>query len=120
MREHEAWGRGPAPVAGDKRLFAPYGRVIAVIGDTVHLDGDAGPRRERVFNWPVGVESMRGGSWSPFDGTAWSGDAPHYGRLEIGLGTQLLIIGADLGVDIYQALDFITGIVTVDLEGDDI
>lgn len=82
--------------------------------------GIPGPRRERVFNWPVGVETMRGGSWSPFDGTAWSGDGPHYGRLEIGLGTQLLIVGADLGVDIYEALDFITGIVTVDPVGDDI
>jgi hypothetical protein len=82
--------------------------------------GIPGPRRERVFNWPAGVETMRGGTWSPFDGTAWSGDGPHYGRLEIGLGTQLLIVGADLGVDIYEALDFITGLVTVDLSEDDI
>jgi len=82
--------------------------------------GIPGPRRARVFNWPVGVETMRGDVFPPFDGSVWGGDGPTYGQLEIGLGTQLLIVGADLGVDVYELVDFVTGIVTIDPIGDDI
>ena len=41
-------------------------------------------------------------------------------HLEVGLGTQVLIVGADLGLDVYELLDFFTGIVTIDPIGDDI
>lgn len=82
--------------------------------------GIPGPRLERRFNWPVGVEVQRGDVFSPFDGTAWGGEAPTYGHLEVGLGTQLLLVGADLGLDVYELLDFFTGIVTIDPIGDDV
>ena len=82
--------------------------------------GIPGPRRERVFNWPAGVETVRGDGFPYFDGTAWGGDGPTYGELEVGLGTQFLILGADLGLDVYELLDFFTGIVTIDPIGDDI
>lgn len=89
-------------------------------GYTSIFVGLPGPRRERAINWPVGIESMAGAQLSVFDGTNWGGDAPHYGVLEIGLGMQLLLIGFDLGVDPWEAVDFVTGIVFIDPMDDDI
>jgi len=82
--------------------------------------GIPGPRRERAINWPFGFEAMAGAEVSVIDLTAESGGPPHYGVLEVGLGAQLAIIGFDLGVDPFEALDFVTGIVTIDPAEDDL
>jgi hypothetical protein len=82
--------------------------------------GIPGPRRERVFNWPFGFDNMAGAEISVIDATTHSGDAPHYGVAEVGLGAQLAIVGFDLGVDVWEAVDFVTGIVCIDLEEDDL
>jgi hypothetical protein len=82
--------------------------------------GIPGPRRERKFNWPFGVDSMAGVEISVIGDTTREGEAPHYGVLEVGLGAQILIIGFDLGVDVWEAVDFVTGIVFVDPMEDDI
>lgn len=82
--------------------------------------GIPGPRRERVFNWPFGFDNMAGAEISVIDATTHYGDAPHYGVAEVGLGAQLAIIGFDLGVDVWEAVDFVTGLVTIDLEEDDL
>ena len=82
--------------------------------------GIPGPRRERKFNWPFGVDNMAGVEISVIGDTTREGEAPHYGVLEVGLGAQILIIGFDLGVDVWEAVDFVTGIVFVDPMQDDI
>ena len=82
--------------------------------------GLPGPRREREFNWPFGVESMAGMEISVADGMATPDDAPHYGVVEVGLGAQALIVGFDLGVDVWEIVDFALGIVTIDPVGDDV
>jgi len=82
--------------------------------------GIPGPRRERAFNWPFGFDNMAGAEISVIDATTHYGDAPHYGVAEVGLGAQIAIVGFDLGVDVWEAVDFVTGIVCIDLEEDDL
>ena len=82
--------------------------------------GLPGPRRERSFNWPFGFESMAGAELLWWDGTTHGHGGPHYGAVEVGLGTQLILIGFDLGVDVWEIVDFATGIVFIDPVEDDI
>lgn len=42
------------------------------------------------------------------------------GESEVGAGLDLLIVGAYLGIDFIEIADFVTGIFTVDLKGDDL
>lgn len=80
--------------------------------------GLPGPREARTINWPFGLESRAGAEVSVLDATAEGG--VNYGFLEVGLGGQLVIIGVDLGVDVWEALDFVTGLVTIDPAHDDL
>lgn len=80
--------------------------------------GLPGPREAPVINWPFGLESRAGAEVSVVDATAEGG--VNYGFLEVGLGGQLVIIGVDVGVDVWEALDFITGLVTIDPGHDDL
>jgi len=82
--------------------------------------GIPGPRRSRTFNWPVGFESMAGAEFLWWDGTTHGHGGPHYGAVEVGLGAQVVLIGADLGVDVWEIVDFLTGIVFIDPVEDDI
>lgn len=86
---------------------------------TVFL-GIPGPRRERRFNWPVGFESMAGAEFLWWDGTTHGHGGPHYGAVEVGLGAQIVLIGFDLGLDVWEIVDFATGIVFIDPVEDDI
>jgi hypothetical protein len=80
--------------------------------------GLPGPRESRTINWPFGLESKTGAELSIADASVEGG--VNYGFLEVGLGGQLLIIGADVGVDVWEALDFVTGLVCIDLVEDDL
>jgi hypothetical protein len=82
--------------------------------------GIPGPRRSRTFNWPVGFESMAGAEFLWWDGTTHGHGGPHYGAVEVGLGAQVLLAGADLGVDVWEAVDFLAGIIFLDPVHDDI
>lgn len=82
--------------------------------------GIPGPRRARTFNWPVGFESMAGVEFLWWDGTTHGHGGPHYGAVEVGLGAQIVLIGFDLGVDVWEIVDFVTGIVFIDPVADDI
>ena len=44
---------------------------------------------------------------------------PRYAPLEVGLGAQLVLVGLDAGVDPFDALDLVAGIVFLDPKGDD-
>jgi hypothetical protein len=44
---------------------------------------------------------------------------PQYGPLETGLGFQAGIVGLDIGVEPYDALDLLAGIILLDPKGDD-
>jgi hypothetical protein len=80
--------------------------------------GLPGPRGEPEINWPVGLESKSGVEVSVADVTAEGG--VNYGAAEVGLGAQILIVGFDVGVDVFEAADFVTGLLTIDLMDDDL
>jgi hypothetical protein len=54
------------------------------------------------------------------DITAEDDLGPDYGPAEIGLGVQVLIVGADAGVEPLELLDLVTGIFLIDLRADDL
>lgn len=68
---------------------------------------------------PVGVESYNGIKLSFLDFTIDGPVGPEYGFWEVGLGAHLLLVGVDAGVDPMQLVDFITGLVCVDIADDD-
>ena len=82
--------------------------------------GIPGPRRERRFNWPIGFESMAGAEFLWWDGTTHGHGGPHYGAVEVGLGLQAVLVGFDLGIDVWEIVDLVTGIVFIDPVEDDI
>ena len=80
--------------------------------------GLPGPREAPVINWPFGLETRSGAEVSVVDATAEGG--VNYGFLEVGLGAQVAIIGFDLGVDVWEVVDFAAGLVTLDPVHDDL
>jgi hypothetical protein len=82
--------------------------------------GVPGPRRERSFNWPFGVESKSGIEVSVADASMEGDIGPNYGWVEVGLGFQALIVGVDVGVDVLEVVDLVTGLILIDIIGDDI
>ncbi|HTE06325.1 MAG TPA: hypothetical protein VK824_09030 [Planctomycetota bacterium] len=82
--------------------------------------GIPGPRGAAFANWPIGYENRSGAELSVVDLGSGGRDGPHYGRVEFGLGLHVALFGLDLGVDPWEAVDFVAGLVTVDLVGDDL
>jgi len=95
--------------------------AAAFIGsyETVYA-GLPGPRNGPVPKLPVGLESRSGVQVSIADVTAEDDLGPDYGPAEIGLGVQVLIVGADAGVEPLELLDLVTGIFLIDLRADDL
>ena len=82
--------------------------------------GIHGPRGRPAIPWPLGVENLSGIELSIIDFTSEEGaHGPHYGPAEIGISAHLLLIGADIGVEPWDALDFLAGILLLDPNGDD-
>jgi hypothetical protein len=80
--------------------------------------GVAGPRGHARVPWPVGTESQSGFEAGP----AAAGSRAHspvYGAGEIGAGGMVYLIGADVGVDVYELADFVAGFALVDFARDD-
>ena len=88
-----------------------YGSVYA---------GLPGPRNRRRPKLPIGLESRSGVQVSVADATAEGNIGPDYGPAEIGVGVHLLIVGVDVGVEPLELLDFVTGLVFIDLRNDDL
>jgi hypothetical protein len=81
--------------------------------------GIPGPRGRPKINLPVGVENYAGVELSVVGTNDNKGTAPHYGALEVGAGFQAALLGLDLGIDPLEILDLATGLVFLDLIGDD-
>jgi hypothetical protein len=107
------------PRASEEPEPAPAGRGF-LVGALLYLPN----RLFDVFDiarvgipWPIGLENFAGAEISVVNGTR-AGNV-HYGLAEIGLGGQLLILGGEAGVDPWELVDFIVGLVTADPVGDD-
>lgn len=81
--------------------------------------GLPGPRGRVIPRLPAGLESKSGIEISAADVTLEAGLGPDYGLAECGFGFQLGIIGVDIGVDPWEILDLVVGLVTIDIADDD-
>jgi len=89
-------------------------------GHATIFAGLHGPRSEPQIPWPLGFETYAGAEVSVASaGTDESRTGPQYGPTEIGVGTQLLFLGFDVGIEPYDVLDFVLGLLTLDPKGDD-
>lgn len=99
--------------------------VAAHVGayDTVYM-GLPGPRNRPKPKLPIGFERHTGSAPVAVENTPENAEkenfGPDYGPAEIALGAQALIIGADVGVEPYELLDFVAGIFFMDLRNDDL
>jgi len=81
--------------------------------------GLPGPRCEVEVPLPVGPETYSGIELGPGDAEVSGGYSPDYSDTEFGVSAQLVLVGADIGVDPFEALDLVTGLLLIDLRGDD-
>lgn len=87
---------------------------------TTVFAGLRGPRGAPRIPWPFGIENFAGVEVSVLDGTQERNEhAPRYGLAEFGVGFQVLIVGVDVGVDVFEVGDFLVGIVFFDPMDDD-
>jgi hypothetical protein len=75
-----------------------------------------GPRGKTVVPWPVGVEHRSGIQIGPIDPSA---TGCYYDPLEIGLEFQAALIGPNIGIGLFEIVDFVTGLLFIDLQDDD-
>jgi hypothetical protein len=78
--------------------------------------GLPGPRGKKEFPFPVGYDQRSGSQVGRSD---TSETITYYDPLELGFEVQPLIVGVNVGIGFYEILDFCTGLVFVDLVGDD-
>ncbi len=79
--------------------------------------GLPGPRGKRKLPLPVGFDLRSGVQVSLADVSAGT---PYYDPLEVGFEIQPLFVGVNVGIGGFEILDFITGLVFIDLVGDDL
>ncbi|MBK9384363.1 MAG: hypothetical protein IPN34_06015 [Planctomycetes bacterium] len=79
--------------------------------------GLPGPRGEAAIPWPLGIENFSGAEVSLANGTR-AGNV-FYGLAEIGGGGQLLLLGGEFGIEPWELVDLVVGLITLDPVGDD-
>ncbi len=82
--------------------------------------GLPGPRCEPKVALPVGLQSRAGAELSLLKTVAATDDASNYRMDEIGAHVHLLLVGAEVGVSIGEALDAVFGILGIDIFKDDL
>ena len=81
--------------------------------------GLPGPRQRPMPRSPIGFEAYSGASLSVAEASFKTGFEPGYSPSEVGAGVHLGIVGLDIGVDPLEAVDLLTGLVGIDIIGDD-
>ena len=81
--------------------------------------GLPGPRLSPVPKLPFGFESYSGEGANRFREPKGEQLSPDYSPTEFGFGLQTLIVGADAGLDPFEALDFFAGFLLMDPAADD-
>ena len=105
--------------------FGIGGQITRMIG--AHADwftsvwiGLPGPRLEPKLPIPFGTDSAVRASVTFFSevGLGLGGDRS-YGYGEVELEAQVALIGADVGIDVWEFVDLVLGLITLDPVGDD-
>jgi hypothetical protein len=78
--------------------------------------GLPGPRGRAEIPWPVGIDARGGVQASVVD---LSSKETYYDPLEVGVEVQPLIVGFNIGIGVFEILDFATGFLFIDLQDDD-
>lgn len=99
--------------------FTQRGSFFAGKYNTVYV-GLPGPRGQSKFISPVGREKQKGIIMMGVDATDDTDYPSCHAPAEIQIGAQALIIGADVGVDVWEFGDFLAGLVLIDLRKDDL
>lgn len=107
---------GPGLAAG-VRVTEPLS--VYVGGYASVYAGLPGPRQRPWIPIPVGLETHTGVTASVADATLDAGIGPDYSPTEVGASLHLLIVGADVGVDPMEIVDFLAGFILMDPRGDD-
>jgi len=104
---------GPGLSAGVRatKLLSGYAGVHSSL-----YVGLRGPRGEQEIPWPLGFDNRAGAQVSLADATA---GGTYYDPLEFGFEVQPLIVGVNVGIGVFEILDFVTGFVFIDLNDDD-
>ena len=95
-----------------------YGAFYYGKYNTVYV-GLPGPRAPHRMRLPVGKESLNGIVLAGVDATDDTPHGPEYGAAEADVGVQLLVVGAEVGVDAVEFIDFLAGLVFLDPRDDD-
>lgn len=94
--------------------------TIFVGGHSTAYVGLPGPRGKPEVSLPFGLEDNSGPALAPTkESQEETGKRPYYGPVEIGAEAQAAIVGVNVGVEPLEALDFLAGILVIDLKGDD-
>ena len=96
-----------------------YGAFYYGKYNTVYV-GLPGPRAPHRMRLPVGKESLNGIVLAGVDATDDTPHGPEYGAAEADVGVQLLVVGAEAGVDAVEFIDFLAGLVFLDPRDDDV
>lgn len=107
---------GPG-LAANLRL-TDYGSFYAGSYSSLYL-GLPGPRYQDDDWWPVGVEQLKGFALFGVDATDDTRYGPRYSPTEMDIGAHLLLVGADVGFDPMELVDFFCGLFLVDIREDD-
>jgi hypothetical protein len=82
--------------------------------------GLPGPRLKPTIKSPIWFENYAGLQVSVADAsTSDSNTSPGYSNTEIGAGFQFLLAGIDIGADPVEIIDFITGLLFIQIRDDD-
>jgi hypothetical protein len=105
---------GPGISAG-VRATRPVSGYLGM--HTTFYVGLPGPRGRKKIPWPIGGDVGVGAQASIAD---LSERTTYYDPLEVGAEAQILLFGANVGVGVFEIVDFIAGFAFIDLAGDDI
>ena len=99
--------------------FTQRGAFFGGTYNTVYA-GLPGPRAPKKFVSPIGREKQKGIILMGVNATDDTDYPPRHAPAEIQIGVQALIVGADVGVDVWEIGDFFCGLILIDLRKDDL
>jgi hypothetical protein len=101
------------------RARATEGIDVGIGSYSALFVGLPGPRQRVKLPLPLGFESYTGIELGPGDAQLDSGASPAYASTEIGVSLHAAVAGFDLGIDPFEIVDWLAGLVLIDFRADD-